>query len=458
MTLRHARARPIVCALLLVLSAPLSPGGLPSDATAQQPSAERTGPEALRAMIDRHAEEIEPQVVAWRRDIHAHPELGNREFRTAALVAEHLRELGLEVRTEVAHTGVVGLLKGGRPGPVVALRADMDALPVTEQVDLPFASEVRTEYNGEEVGVMHACGHDNHVAILMGVAEVLARMREQLPGSVKFLFQPAEEGAPEGEEGGADLMIREGAFDDPRPDAVFGLHVFPERVGTIHYRPGGFMASSDGLRIVVKGSQTHGAQPWNGVDPIVVASQIVLGLQTVVSRQADLTDSPAIVSIGSIEGGVRGNIIPDEVILTGTIRALSDENRRILHEGVRRTAEKIAESAGATAEVRIDRGYPVTVNDPELTARMVPTLERAAGPENVFLTPAKTTAEDFSYFAREAPGLYFSLGVTPADRDPEEAAPNHSPYFFADEAALEVGVRALAHLAVEYLTAGGTDP
>jgi amidohydrolase len=327
----------------------------------------------------------------------------------------------------------------------------MDALPVTEMVDLPFASIVRTDYNGQEVGVMHACGHDNHVAILMGVAEVLSRMRDDLPGSVKFLFQPAEEGAPAGEEGGADLMIREGAFDNPRPDAVFGLHVFPETVGTIHYKPGGFMASSDGLRIVVKGRQTHGAIPWGGVDPIVVASQIVLGLQTVVSRQLNITESAAIVSIGSIHGGVRGNIIPEEVVLDGTIRALSPENRRRAHEAVRRTAEGIAASAGATAEVYILYGYPVTVNDPDLTARMVPTLRRVAGAERVVESHAKTTAEDFSYFAQEAPGLYFSLGVTPVDVDPATAPKNHSPYFFADEAALMVGVRSLANLAVDYL-------
>ncbi|MFQ5568921.1 MAG: amidohydrolase [Rhodothermales bacterium] len=408
--------------------------------------------QALTARIDRRAADIEEQVIAWRRDIHQHPELGNREFRTAGVVADHLRSLGMEVRTEVAHTGVVGVLQGGKPGPVVALRADMDALPVTEMVDLPFASKEKTIYNGREVGVMHACGHDNHVAILMGVADVLASMREDLPGSVVFVFQPAEEGAPAGEEGGADLMLREGAFEDPKPEAVFGLHVFPGRVGTISYRPGGAMASSDGLRIVVKGRQTHGAIPWGGVDPIVVASQIVLGLQTVASRQLDVTATPSIITIGSIHGGVRGNIIPDEVVMTGTIRTFDTEVQKDIHRRIRHTAERIAESAGATAEVRIGIGYPVTINNPDLTARMLPTLRRVAGDDNVLLRPPTTGAEDFSYFAQQAPGLYVFLGVTPEDQDPETVPRNHSPLFFADEGALITGVRALAHLAVDYMT------
>ena len=292
--------------------------------------------------IQAAVEAVEGQVVEWRRDIHQHPELGNREFRTAALVAEHLRGLGMEVRTEVAHTGVVGVLRGGRPGPVVALRADMDALPVTEMVDLPFASKVRTEYNGQDVGVMHACGHDNHVAILMGVASVLAGMRADLPGTVKFIFQPAEEGAPAGERGGAALMLEEQAFSDPVPEAVFGLHVFPAPVGSILYRKGGFLASADNLRIVVRGKQTHGAMPWGGTDPIVTSSLIVTGLQTIVSRQVDLTDSPAIVTIGSIQGGVRGNIIPDSVVMVGTIRSHSAAVQTLVHERIRRTAESAA--------------------------------------------------------------------------------------------------------------------
>ena len=406
---------------------------------------------SLRDAVDRRAGEIEAQVVAWRRDIHEHPELGNREFRTAALVAEHLRSLGMEVRTEVAHTGVVATLRGARPGPVVALRADMDALPVVEQVDVPFASKERTTYNGQDVGVMHACGHDNHVAILMGVADVLASVRADLPGSVKFIFQPAEEGAPAGERGGAELMLEEGAFENPTPEAVFGLHVVPGPVGRMSYRSGSTMASADGLRIVVRGRQTHGAAPWDGVDPIVVSAQIVLGLQTIASRQLPVTRTPSIITIGSIHGGVRGNIIPDEVELVGTIRTFDADVRADIHRRVRQTAEQIAASAGATAEVSIAEGYPVTVNDPALTDRMVPTLQRVAGDSQVTTRPLMTVAEDFSYFQQQAPGLFFFLGVTPDGQDPDAAPGNHSPLFFADEGALLVGVRALANLAVDYM-------
>lgn len=407
---------------------------------------------ALRQAAEARARAVEPQVVTWRRDIHQHPELSNREFRTAALVAEHLRSLDMEVRTEVAHTGVVATLRGGRPGPVVALRADMDALPVTELVDLPFASRERAMYNGREVGVMHACGHDNHVAILMGVADVLASLRDDLPGTVKFIFQPAEEGAPEGERGGAELMLEEGAFENPRPDVIFGLHVGPGRVGRLTYRAGSTMASADGLRIVVRGRQTHGAAPWGGVDPIVVASQIVLGLQTVASRQLPVTLTPSIVTIGSIHGGVRGNIIPDEVEMVGTIRTFDADVRRDIHRRIRRTAEQIAASAGASAEVSITRGYPVTVNDPDLTARMVPTLQRVAGDDPVEVQDLMTVAEDFSYFQQEVPGLFFFLGVTPEDQDPATAPVNHSPLFFADERALLTGVRALTNLTLDYMT------
>ena len=407
----------------------------------------------LGARIDARVAEIEEDVVAWRRDIHAHPELGNREFRTAEKVAEHLRSLGMEVRTEVGHTGVVGVLRGGRPGPVVALRADMDALPVTEQVDLPFASKETTIYNGTEVGVMHACGHDNHVAILMGAADVLASMQPDLPGTVLFIFQPAEEGAPAGEEGGADLMLREGAFDDPVPDAVFGLHVGvrPAHVGTVMVRPGPAMASSDGLRIVVRGKQTHGARPWGGVDPIVTASQIVLGLQTIASRQVNVTKAPSIITVGSIHGGVRGNIIPDEVELVGTVRAFDTEMQRDIHRRIQETAEHIAAAAGAEAEVQIGLGYPVTVNDPALYEQMVPTLRRVAGAENVVEAELTTGAEDFSYFAQRAPGLYFFLGTAPEGADLEGLPLNHSPLFFVDEGVLPLGVRALAHLTVDYM-------
>jgi amidohydrolase len=406
----------------------------------------------LDAEIDRRAALVEGKVVAWRRDIHAHPELSNREVRTAQIVADHLRALGLEVRTGVAHNGVVGVLRGGRPGRVVALRADMDALPVTEEVNVPFASKVRATYNGQDVGVMHACGHDAHVAILMGVAELLAGMKADLPGTVKFIFQPAEEGVPSGETGGAEMMIAEGALDNPRPGAIFGLHVFPYPAGEIHYRAGGAMASADGLRIVVRGRQTHGAQPWSGIDPIVVASQIVLGLQTITSRQVDITSSPAIVTVGAIHGGVRNNIIPDSVVMIGTIRAFDPAMRRDIWMRVRRTAEGVAQSAGAVAAVTIDSGPPVTYNDPTLTEQMTPTLRRVAGADKVGPAEAKTTAEDFSRYQEKIPGLFFFLGITPPGVDPRSAAPNHSPRFFVDEAALPVGVRALAHLAVDYLS------
>ena len=404
---------------------------------------------ALPTDVDQTIDAIMPDVVAWRRDFHEHPELGNREFRTAEIIANHLRDLGMEVQTEVAHTGVVGVLRGG-DGPVVALRADMDALPVTELVDLPFASKAVGEYQGNEVGVMHACGHDNHVAILMGVAEVLASMGDELPGTVKFLFQPAEEGTPDQSVGGAELMLREGAYDPPKPDAVFGLHVFPYPVGVIATRPGGLMASSDFYRITVKGKQTHGAVPWAGVDPIVTASQIVLGLQTIVSRQLDATLTPSIVTVGKIAGGVRNNIIPESVEMVGTIRTFDAETRLDIHERVRRTATQIAEAAGATAEVEIDLGYGVTRNDPDLYRQMAPTLEAVAG-DNFIEAQQTTTAEDFSYFANEAPGLFLFLGVAP--EDPALVYPNHSPRFYADERALPVGVRALTALTLDYMQA-----
>ena len=397
---------------------------------------------------------IEPKVVAWRRDIHQHPELGNREFRTSALVAEHLKGLGFEVKTGVAHTGVVGTLVGGRPGPVIALRADMDALPVTERVDLPYASKVRSTYNGQEVGVMHACGHDAHVAILMGVAEVLAARRDSIPGTIKFFFQPAEEGPPAGEDGGAELMVREGVMQNPKVEAVFGLHVnsvLP--VGHVAYRPGGTMASAESFRIIIKGKQAHGAYPWSSVDPIVTATQVVMGLQTIVSRNVDLTEGAAVVSVGRISGGVRSNIIPEQVELEGTLRALNDETRTLLRERVRAVATQIAGAMGATVEVTVPDGvaYPVTFNDPELTARMLPSLQRAAGADKVVLRPAVTGAEDFSFFAQEAPGLFVFLG----GRDPalpEAQAPgHHTPEFQIDDRGLDLGVRVMAQLALDYL-------
>jgi amidohydrolase len=418
------------------------------------PTLRAQAPSRLISDLDTRAKALEAKVVAWRRDIHQHPELSNREERTAKLVADHLKGLGIEVRTGVAHTGVVGVLKGGKPGPTVALRADMDALPVTEEVDLPFKSTVKATYLGQEVGVMHACGHDNHVAILMGVAELLAGVRQELAGTVKFIFQPAEEGAPAGERGGAELMIEEGALENPKVDAIFGLHVFPFEVGKVVWRSGGLMASGDGFRIVVRGRQTHGALPWNGVDPIVTASQIVLGLQTLVSRSVDLTLTPAVVTVGMIRGGVRNNIVPDSVEMIGTIRTFDEATRDSLAARIVRLAEGIARSAGAVAVVTTQRGYPVTFNDPALTERMVPTLRRTLGAANVLPAQQTTTAEDFSLFQRKVPGMFFFLGVTPKGTDPRTAAPNHSPRFFADEGALVPGMRALANLTVDYLFGG----
>ncbi len=411
---------------------------------------------SIAAAIDAAARAAEAKVIAWRRDIHEHPELGNREFRTAGIVAEHLRKLGLdEVRTGVAHTGVVGLLKGSLPGPVVALRADMDALPVAEEVDLPFASKVRATWNGEEVGVMHACGHDSHVAILMGVAQVLAGQRAKLRGSVKFLFQPAEELPPEGEDGGAKMMVAEGAMDNPRPDAVFGLHVTSRLpLGVIGYRPGPAMASADSLKITIHGSQTHGAMPWYGVDPIVTAAQVVLGLQTVVSRQIDLTHEPAVVTIGAIKGGVRENIIPDSVEMRGTIRSFNEDMRDDIHERVTTLAEAISRGSRAGCTVCIRKNYPVTVNDPRLTELMLPTLKRVAGENHVHLVPKVMGSEDFSFFQRVSPGLFIFLGVVPPGTDHMTAAPNHSPRFFTDERCLVLGVRALANLTCDFLESG----
>jgi len=407
-------------------------------------------PSALTREIDRRAPQLEAKAIAWRRDIHQHPELSNREVRTSKLVADHLRSLGIEVRT-LAKTGVVGTLRGGKPGPVVALRADMDALPVAEEVDIPFKSTVRSTYNGQDVGVMHACGHDAHVAILMSVAELLAGMRDQVPGTVKFLFQPSEEGAPPGEEGGAALMIKEGALDNPKVDAVFGLHVFPYEVGTMHYRTGALMASSDRFEIVVHGRQTHGALPWNGVDPVVVASQIVLGLQTITSRQVNLLQSPAVVTVGRINGGVRYNIVPDSTVLEGTIRTFDEGMRSEIHQRVKRIAESIAASAGATATATVFPYTPVTMNDVALTERMAGTLKRVAGADKVAIASQTTTAEDFALYEQKVPGMFFFLGITPKGQDASKAAPNHSPRFFVDEAALVPGIRALANLAVDYL-------
>jgi amidohydrolase len=403
--------------------------------------------------LEEAARAVEPQVVEWRRDIHQHPELGNREFRTSKIVADALRSFGLEVKTGIAHTGVVGVLRGGRPGPTIALRADMDALPVTEHAALPFKSTVTTEYRGEKVGVMHACGHDAHTAILLGTAKALAGLRKDLPGTILFLFQPAEEGAPEGEQGGALLMLEEGVFDIVRPEAAFGLHVFSTiSAGTIGYRSGSFMAASDRFRIVVKGRQTHGARPWGGVDPIVVASQIVLGLQTIVGRQVDISRYPAVVSVGAIKGGIRNNIIPDEVEMIGTFRTFDPAVRQQVIERMTRTAEDIAHSAGASATIEIaDDNNPVVVNDPKLTQRMLPSLARVAGGQGLVELPYVTGAEDFAFFGEQVPSLFFFVGSTPAGIDPAQAPSNHSPLFFLDEGSLPVGLRAMLGVAVDYL-------
>ncbi len=418
---------------------------------AQVPLPAQTNPSAnpLAAEIDRLATEINPQVVAWRRDFHQHPELGNAEVRTAKVIAGELTKLGYDVTTGVAGTGVVGVLKGGRPGPVVALRADMDALPVTEQVDVPFKSTARADWNGQQVGVMHACGHDNHMAILLGAAATFAKVRDRIPGTIKLIFQPAEEGP-----GGAEPMVKAGVLENPKVDAIFGLHVFPFPAGTIVYRSGPLMASADSFVIKVKGRQTHGAVPWGGVDPIVVGSQIVMALQTIVSRTVNITEAPAVVTVGRFTGGNRSNIVPEEIELEGTVRAFDEGVRKNIHDRIRSIAGNLAESAGATASVEFGLGYPVTRNDPALTERMAPTLRRAAGADNVSVGPLTGTAEDFSYFQQQVPGLFFFLGVTPRSQDHTKAPQNHSPLFFADESALPVGVRVMTNLTLDYLFGG----
>jgi len=396
--------------------------------------------------------DLEAQVIEWRRHIHANPELSNREFETAKMVAEHLRSLGMEVQTGVAHTGVVGLLKGGKPGPTIALRADMDALPVVEQTDVPFKSTVKSEYRGNEVGVMHACGHDTHVAMLMGAAEKLVEMKDELAGNVMFIFQPAEEGAPEGEEGGAELMLKEGLFAENKPEKVFGIHVwagFP--TGHIGYRKGPLMASSDQFEIKVKGKQAHGSTPWAGVDPIVTSAQIINNAQTIISRQTNITKAPAVLSFGIVEGGVRNNIIPDEVTLIGTIRNFDMDIRSDIHDKLKLTAEKTAEANGAEAHVHVDLGYPVTSNDEDLVEQMLPITRAVAGADKVQEVPLVTGAEDFSYYALEVPGMFVFLGVTPPERDMASEPSNHSPHFYADEDALKTGTELYVNWALESL-------
>jgi len=409
---------------------------------------------SLKAKTDKMAEEIYDKVVTWRRDFHQNPELSNREFKTAEKIAAHLTSLGLEVKTGVAHTGVVGILKGGKPGPVIALRADMDALPVTEQVDIAFASKVTTTYNEQPCGVMHACGHDTHVAILMGVAEILSKYKSELKGTIKFIFQPAEEGPPEGEEGGASMMVKEGVLENPKVDVVFGLHINSlTEVGKIRYKPGGTMAAADIFKITVTGKQTHGSTPWTGIDPIVTSAQIINGLQTIISRQTELTKEAAVISVGMIRAGVRNNIIPESAEMVGTIRSLDEGMQKILHEKIRHTATKIAESMDATAEVEITKMAPITYNDPALTAKMLPTLQETAGKDNVMLMDAMTGAEDFAFYAEKVPSFFFFLGGMPVGKSPLEAAPHHTPKFYIEESGMTLGVKTFCHLVIDYMNA-----
>ncbi len=410
------------------------------------------GQTKLRPEIDKKATAIEDKVIEWRRDIHQNPELGNNEIRTAKKVADHLRALGIEVQEGVAVTGVVGILKGGKPGPTVALRADMDALPVTERADLPFKSTVKATYNGQETGVMHACGHDTHVAILMGVAEVLAGMKNELQGTVKFFFQPAEEGIYQ--EGmtswGAKQMVEEGVMTDV--DAVFGLHIGSQmEVGKIGYRSGPAMAGVDNLEITVHGTQAHGASPWSGVDPIVTSAQIVTGLQTIISRNVNITQTPAVVTVGAIHGGIRHNIIPEKVEMIGTIRTFGDDQQNLVHQRITEIATNIAESAGGKADVNITKLYPSTINDPALTKQMEPTILAAAGEGNVIINELITGAEDFSFFQREKPGLFISLGGMKKGGDPTKTPSHHTPDFYIDEGGFVLGVRVMSYFVVDYM-------
>jgi len=418
---------------------------------AQTPQRASAQTETLKAKMDRLAQIEEPKVIAWRRDIHEHPELSNREVRTSELIAKHLQSLGLEVQTGIAKTGVVGILRGGKPGPVIALRADMDALPVTERVNIPFASKVITDYNGGKTGVMHACGHDSHVAILMGTAEVLSQVKSELAGTIKFIFQPAEEGAPAGEVGGASIMVKEGVMENPKVEAIFGLHIGAQTpVGTIDYHSGGTMASSDGLSIVVKGKQSHGANPWLGIDPIVTSALIITNLQTIVSRMTPLTETPAVVTIGSINGGNRGNIIPEEVKMTGTIRCFDTKVQLKIHEQIRRIAKSVAESQGATAEVNISINNPVLYNDPALVAKMLPSIQEVTGADHCHNALAQTGAEDFAHYGKVAPSFFFFLGGLPKGTKVEDSAPHHTPDFYIDESGFILGVKTFCHMVVDY--------
>ncbi|RYD98222.1 MAG: amidohydrolase [Sphingobacteriales bacterium] len=404
----------------------------------------------MNSAIESGAARMEQQCITWRRDLHANPELGNRETRTARLVAEHLRQLGLEVKEAVAHTGVVAILRGGKPGATIGLRADMDALPVTERTPVSFASKVKAQYNGQEVGVMHACGHDSHVAMLLAVADILAPLKKDLPGNVKFIFQPSEEGAPAGEEGGAALMVKEAVLEDPKVDAVFGLHINAQTpVGTIKYRPEGMMAAADWFHIVIKGKQSHGAQPWLGIDPVVIGAQIINGLQTVVSRQSELTKNAVVISTTMFEAGVRENIIPEQVTLGGTIRTLDKTMQQDVLQRITRTAENIAAASGATATVTFEHKTLVTYNDPKLTEQMLPSLRKAA--EKVELMEAVTGAEDFSFFGEKVPTLFFYVGGMAKDADPKKTAAHHTPDFYIEESGFKTGIKAFCYLVTDYL-------
>ncbi|MBX7173274.1 MAG: amidohydrolase [Pyrinomonadaceae bacterium] len=401
--------------------------------------------------INASAEKVLPQVIEWRRFIHQHPELGNREFKTAAFIEEKLRALGIEVRTKIAKTGVVGILKGGQPGPVIGLRADIDGLPVTERVNVPFKSTEKAEYNGQTVGVMHACGHDSHIAMLLGTATVLSQMKDKLKGTVVFIFQPAEEGPPAGEEGGAALMVKEGVMDNPKIDAIFGIHInSATEIGKIRYKTGSFMAASDWFSIKIKGKQTHGSQPWGGVDPIMVASSIIQGFQTIVSRQSELTKAPVVISVGKINSGVRENIIPEELTMSGTIRTLDQEMQKDVHARIRKTATKIAESFGAQVDISIDSKTPITYNTPQLVDQMLPSLEKAVGKENLINAEWTTGAEDFAEYRSKAPAFFFFVGGMPKGMNPQNAFPHHTPDFFIDDSRLDVGIKAFANLVFDF--------
>ena len=401
--------------------------------------------------INLATDKIMPKLVKWRRHLHQNPELSNREYKTAKYIEAHLRALGLEVRTGIAKTGLIAILKGGLPGPTIGLRADMDALPVKERVNIPFASKVIADYDGKKTPVMHACGHDTHVAMLMGTAEVLAKMKDKIKGKVVFIFQPAEEGPPEGEEGGAALMMKEGIMDKPKIDVIFGLHINSQtEIGTIGYKVGAAMASSDWFKIKIKGKQAHGSAPWNGIDPIVTATQIINSLQTIVSRQSMLTKAPVVITVGKINAGVRENIIPENLEMAGTIRTLDARMQIDVHKRLRHMVQKIAESTGAIAEVEIDTKTLVTYNTPGLVKKMLPSLEKAVGKKNVVEREWTTGAEDFSYFGTKAPSFYFFVGGMPKGKNPSEAAGHHTPDFYLDDSRLDVGVKAFCNIVFDY--------